>query len=289
MELLDYLRMVASFAAAPYQELPQIRGILLVGSAAYGVVDNYSDLDIILYYEELPSEEELHQARLKNGWDAPKWSMADSEQGSVMEAYDLGGVECQFAHCSIGAIEQEMNSILVDLDPDTPNQKALSGLIYGVPLYGEDFIRRLKDRAAQFPYGLAKAMVERFLDFQALWLMSEKLKARDALLWKQQGLLQGAQNILGVLAGLNRVYYSTFQFKRMGEFINELRIRPQDLGRRIVEVCASSDSSIAVYRELVSDVVKLVEDHMPEVDVSAVRRRLDRVEQPWAPEPLPPR
>ena len=85
--------------------------------------------------------------------------------------------------------------------------------------------------------------------------------------------MEGCLNVLGVLAGLNRRYYSTFQFKRARAFEATLPLAMPD-GRR-----ASSGRS-APLREaarrltgeleaLVAETVALVEAHLPGVDTLA--------------------
>jgi hypothetical protein len=40
------------------------------------------------------------------------------------------------------------------------------------------------------------------------------------------------RDIVGVLAALNRLYFSTFEFKRAGRFLSRLDIAPPDLAAR---------------------------------------------------------
>lgn len=42
-----------------------------------------------------------------------------------------------------------------------------------------------------------------------------------------------AQHLLGVIAGLNRRYYSPFQLKRVHRFVNQLDIAPADFSDRL--------------------------------------------------------
>jgi hypothetical protein len=80
-----------------------------------------------------------------------------------------------------------------------------------------------------------------------------------------------------VLAGLNRLYYSTFQFKRMRRFVAAMGIAPAALADRIeAMLVAEPAAAIAALERLVGEVVDLVERHMPEADTAAVRRALAR-------------
>ena len=55
---------------------------MITGSVAEGLCDEYSDCEMILYYDELPSEEELHLARQQNQGSEPLWSLGNLQDGS---------------------------------------------------------------------------------------------------------------------------------------------------------------------------------------------------------------
>jgi len=55
---------LAGRLAAGYVAQTSPRAVLLVGSTAAGFADAYSDIDLIAYYDDLPSQEQLDSARL---------------------------------------------------------------------------------------------------------------------------------------------------------------------------------------------------------------------------------
>ncbi len=71
------------------------------------------------------------------------------------------------------------------------------------------------------------------------------MAARDAALWMQQRVIESSHNILAILAGLNHVYFSTFQFKRMHAFVADLRIAPENLAARIEALLVAAPSVAA--------------------------------------------
>ena len=94
--------------------------------------------------------------------------------------------------------------------------------------------------------------------------------------------MESAQNILGVLSGLNRLYFTTFQFKRMHRFIEQMTIAPSNFGDRIENLFQLEPSVAVIELEaLVRETVELVELHMPQVDTSTAKQRLGWRQQPW--------
>ncbi|MEI8281511.1 MAG: hypothetical protein WCG75_03805 [Armatimonadota bacterium] len=284
--LLPLLQKLVDKVVAPYAKMPQTRAILSIGSVSYGIVDKSSDIDIALYYDELPSDEQLTDAMIQNGAEKLNWQIGSRAEGGLIDSYMVYGVECQFAHTTLAAMDHDMDSILVDLDVDNPFQKALSGVMAGVTIMGDDLIQQYKLRASNYPEALQTAMVNRFMNFQPLWAIEDRMSVRDAELWRMQALVEGSYNLLGVLAGLNRLYYSSFQFKRMHAFVDQMQWKPQDLANRITSVFKGHPNASQEFRSLVAETVALVEQHMPTIDTTVVHTRLNREVHRWNPQTL---
>ncbi|MGG6268451.1 hypothetical protein ACQ4M3_19345 [Leptolyngbya sp. AN03gr2] len=259
-----------------------MKAAMTPGSVAEGLSDEFSDCDMSVYYDELPSEEELDWARRQNQGSERLWVMGDRSEGGFAESYIVNGVECQFGHVTIAQWEKDILNILQGFDVQTPLMKAMSGTLIGIPLHGEALIQKWKSQISNYPDGLAQAMVQHYLKFFAIWGVQEKLGRRDTTVWYYQILVESAQNLLGVLSGLNRLYYSTFQFKRMNRFIQQMTIAPENLSDRL-ETLFRLEPAIAVLQleALVQETVTLVEIQMPQIDVSAMKQKIGQRQQPW--------
>jgi predicted nucleotidyltransferase len=274
---------LAEHLAARYRYLPIAQASMVTGSVADGLSDFYSDIDMAVYYSELPSEEDLAKVRQTlTGSSERRWLLGDREKGTLIESFAVGGVECQVIHSTTEAIQEQINSILLEHQVVTPTHKAMSGLLKCIPFFGEDLIQSWKTRIAQFPEPLAEKMVRHYLNFFPIWGLTHQFTQRDARLFYQQSLLEAVQNLLGLLSGLNRVYYSTFQFKRSRKFTQTLKIAPEGLYERL-ERLFELDVSVAgaELEALVQETLALVEAHMSQVDTQPARRRIGWRQQPW--------
>ncbi len=269
------------------------RAALLTGSAAVGDSDRYSDLNLILYYDTLPAEHAVEAAREQLAATDVKPLDAPTTR-EFGEAYSVGGVECQVGHVIIAAWEGdmasvleglEMASVLEGLEVESPIQQALGGLLEGVALHGDDLVCHWQAKATDYPDALAQAMVKHYLRFFPLWYVADRLALRDATIWEQQVLVESAQRILGVLAGLNRFYYSTYQFKRTRAFVGKMRIAPARLADRL-EALFGGDRAAAIQEleNLVRETVDLVGSHMPELDTAHIQLYMGEWVRPWSPE-----
>jgi predicted nucleotidyltransferase len=282
-EASQYLLSIAKQNVKAYITNPKVQAAMVTGSVAEGLSDHYSDIDMSIYYDELPSQEELEIARLQNQGSERIWILGDTNEGVFGEAYFVNGVECQIGHTTIAIWEKDMATVLEQLDVTSWVQKALSGILICIPLHGEELIQKWKTEAANYPDALARAMVEKHLRFFSIWSVpADYFITRDATLFKYQMLVEAVQNILGVLAGLNRLYYSTFQFKRMGKFIEQMNIAPKNLSTRLDNLFHTQSPTTAnQLKELVQEIVNLVELHMPQIGTSQVRNKLGKCKQAW--------
>jgi hypothetical protein len=275
------LRALAARLAQPYAALPQCRAIILTGSAAEGVSDYYSDLDVILYYDQLPPEADLLAASVTNG-AANRSPIVPRSDEAFLEHYWVDGVECQFAHSTVAEWEAEMKAVLGDLDVTSPIQKALGGMEEAIPLYGEPLMRQWQAHLVNYPDALAEAMVRQNLAFYPLWALLERLETRDGTIWVTQMKVDNAHALLGTLAGLNRVYFSSFQFKRTRHFAEKLAIAPPNFADRLEAAFhAEVAEAAAILHALVTETVDLVEAYMPQIDTSWARRGLARRDAGW--------
>lgn len=279
----DYLVALGRTLLEPYVALPSTRAAMITGSAAEGVSDFHSDLDMTVYYEsELPSEEALERVRISNGAPSRAWLLGDRAEGGIAEAYELNGIQVQIGHITIEAWEQEIAEVLERFNCSTPLHKAMSGTLDCVTVSGGPLMDRWKERIADYPDGLQQAMVTHHLQFFPVWSMPHLADSRDATLWLQQTRLESAFNILGVLAGLNRRYFSTFQFKKMRGFLEPMTVLPPRCADRIEDVVVlPAVPAGEALESLVRDVVLLVEEVLPGVDVSQARRRLGYRRPAW--------
>jgi hypothetical protein len=274
--LLDMARALT----AAYTAHTRPRAVMLVGSTALQLTDNYSDIDLIAYYDVAPSPEQLDAARLVIG------AQAYTRPGPHVENYILRGVECQVGHFVIDEFEQRLSTVLDHAEPESSVHKELMGLVDARALHGRDLIERWQLQAGHFPQRLRVTMAEHYLaKMFPVWYCREALSRRDTRLWLEQELLQIAICILGVLAGVNQVYFSPLQLKRTHRFAATLKASPTRLADRLealFDVC--TDEAVKHVEQLVAETLEVVRTELPEADIGVLRHQPDERQAPW---PIP--
>jgi hypothetical protein len=118
--------------------------------------------------------------------------------------------------------------------------------------------------------------------YPAVWALHDRLETRDGTIWRTELMVSVAHNLLGTLAGLNRRYFSPFQFKRMRRYAQKLTIAPRDFADRLESVFHTDSEAASLELEaLAKETVELVEQHMPQIDTSRAKRRIGWRPQAW--------
>jgi hypothetical protein len=257
---------IAERNAAAYVAHTQPRAILLTGSVAEGLADESSDIDMIVYHDELPSAEQLDRAARQIG-------PTSRDRPTYGESFRVDGVECEVGHFLVGETERRMGTVLVDLEVDTLVHKGLMGIVAGRALHGESLIEAWQARCAAFPEGLRRAMAEHYIKQQfAFWYIEGYWATRDARLWLHKVLVETGFNILGILAGVNRLYFSTFQFKRLQRFVDQMQVAPVHLAQRLDHVYLASEAEATREAEqLMRETLEIAQQHLPGLDTSSLR------------------
>lgn len=275
-----HLRGIASRIVGEALRRGPLRAALLTGSAGRGDSDCYSDLDLILYVDELPTDEVVAGIRTAvGGGDATR---RDRTQHACGEEFELGGIRIELPFITVARIEAHLDQVLDRAEEiDTPLQKVLLGVIEGLPLQGAELIGQWRDRLRDYPEPLRRAMIERHWSFYALWYNADAMAARDSELWRLDALLEASFNILAVLAGLNRIYFSRFQLKGLRKLVGQMTLSPPDLADRLESLFRiAPERAVVELERLIDETRMLVAAELPELDLTLPFPPGTR-KQPW--------
>ena len=283
---------LAKEVARIYSGDPRVLAVMAGGSVSRGCADEYSDVEIGVFWDTPPSDADRRDAARRMGGDVWKFDPSGgpraSEHIGLSEA-TVGSVRYRGTamvspvHMTVDMAEEWIGDLIDDLDTAPQKYELAAAVRYGVPLYGHDQVGRWKDKAASFPERLALKLVQ-----QNLWLgpwfnraayvaRGDHLVAAQQLVWMQQG-------IVNVLAALNREYLPSVEHKWVDWLLERLEIKPDRCADRLRGTFATGDLGEAV-RDLVElgmEVIDLVEEHLPEVDETPLFEDHPWVTTSWA-------
>jgi predicted nucleotidyltransferase len=276
-----HLRAFAGRIAEVVVEEVAPRSVLLTGSAATGEADFYSDVDLIVYCDDPPTEEGIGAVIERFGGEDRRhiYRRTEDEHG---ESAELRGIQCQLAFVTVRCADAEVARVLAGEELESPLQKAVEGILDGIPLHGPELIERWRERVAAYPDSLRRAMIERHWRFFPLWYVERQIAARDTFLWRKQIVVEAAFDLLAVLAALNRLYFTRFQLKRMRTLVGRMRLAPPDLANRIERLLELDGEGAAHELErLVAETRALVAAELPDLELR-LRLPVGARREPWS-------
>ncbi len=284
-------RLIAEQIAPRYCENPHVAAAVVGGSVAKGWADEFSDLELAVLWVEAPSDSERKQAIGKLDCDIWKFDPYDpGRRGAAIEhlglrSIEIGGkrqdgtVMVSVQHLTVGEVEAYLEDVVNHWETTVEKQTLVYAIQYWLPLQGERLVDAWRARAAQYPAGLARKMVQENL-WMGPWFYPEAYAARNDRLVLYRHFCMTAQRLLCVLLGLNRIYHPSHEYKWTEHVVQKMRIAPPDLARRLKEVFGGD--LLTGGQELISlihETLGLVEREMPEIDTGRERHRW----QDWHP------
>lgn len=279
---------------ASYAANPRVATVLIAGSVSRGHADRYSDVELMIGWNEPPSDAERHAVvepfaadlnllPFDDEWEC--WQ-EDVFVGRAADDAASSGVLVEAVGQLTSTIERRLADIVERHEPNLDKQTTVHALLHGIPLHGEELIGAWRGRALPYPRELAIAMVNRYgqINYFADW--QRFLERGENLLLIHERFTQVERQLLLVLQAINGRYHA--KFKWLDRVIEELAIAPPNLGERLRAVQTTEIPAAA--RELsllVEEVYDLVEAHLPEIDILRLRQIFRWERHPWeSPPPI---
>ena len=269
----------ATQVAHYYQSNPNIEAIILGGSTARGHSDQFSDIELGMFWNQAPTEEErrsaveMMQADLIRIYpyfpDEEVWC-DDFMLGRIIPDQSKTGVLIEVAHHTTELVDRVLAEVTQHYDPDENKHNLISGLLDGVPFKGETLVNRWKKSARAYPEELRLAVVKKHAQIDHFWRWQMFMERGPNFMLLYQMFSQVEMKILHMLLGLNRVYY--FGFKWMDQVIERLDVSPPHLLRRMNLVYVEPpQKAVTILTELVDETYDLIQTSLSGLDISWYR------------------
>ena len=252
----------------PYRERAAIA--VLGGSVAQVVADRWSDIDTIVYWDNID-----------RGWletpraaaDGTRFTWVEHYPGNAcLEQYRFGTVKADVAHVRLGWLDELIDGTLSGESFDTTSLDVLRGVEESIVLFGEERYEPIRARVLDYPEALRRAMVEAHLKLTPSWIYDGMGRDRGDLVVFYEYVLATMRNVVGILAGINRVYVAPDKLKRVGAVVGRMALTPPDAAVRLDRLLELPREQVrAELDDLVAATLDLVESELPDVDTTGAR------------------
>jgi len=259
-----------------YAQNPKVAAVVVAGSVGHGRADDYSDIELDIFWHEPPTDVERQQPIQQLKAEIIEfWPLEDDEWS---EDFLVGPVQCDISNFLVDTIDRTIPDVLAG-DTAVLKQCRMAGLRHGLAVYGREQIEQWQAQITPYPEALRRAMVAENLNFNALgiWYMRDVLVARQDWLMLADVLVRMQRRIMGALLGLNGVYLAHPGFKWLNETIGEMSLAPSELATRLQQINhCTPPAAIAPLHQLLEETIALAEQELPDMDWSGAKRGISR-------------
>jgi hypothetical protein len=252
-------------------EFNEIKAIVIAGSVARDYADQYSDVEIPIFWETLPE-------------DANRHAIVSALNAEFLYAYDgparedqllINGLQVDLWHIPVAREEEVLEAVLHQHQSDLSSLNALDTVRCCIPLYGHEIVREWKRRAQEYPDELAQKIIQEHLaSFSTGELFILAQRNNPTAFYAQLSHLQ--QEIFLVLLALNQCYFPTFKW--MYQALEPMQVKPQAIGQRFRWAYETSYAdAIAATKQILEETLRLVEKQFPQMNLASVYRHLTYV------------
>jgi len=246
-----------------------VKAIVVAGSVARNYADEYSDLEIPIFWDTLPDDTKRHaivntlNAAFLHAYDGP----------SAEDQLLINGFQVDLWHITVAHEDAIIDTVLRCHNLDLSSLNALDTIRSCIPLHGDGVVQSWKHRAQEYPEELAKQILQEHLaSFSTGELFILAQRDNPTAFYAQLSHLQ--QEIFLVLLALNRSYFPTFKW--LYQSLESMQVKPEAVGQRLRQVFgASYEEAIADTKQILEETLHLVEKQFPQIDTAPIYRRLN--------------
>ncbi|MDE4085855.1 DUF4037 domain-containing protein [Planococcus maritimus] len=266
------LKNLAVQAAEQYAQIPSVEAVMLGGSVSRDWQDEFSDIELLIFWKQAPLDEERQQIIHQLGGELLEFHPYEEQEWA--ETYTVNGVKFEISSFLTETIRQTIHQVTRDLDSNPDKQCIAAAVQHGVPLYGKAAIEQLKKQVEHYPLELQEKVINQYSDFGSRWNNREALVHRKDWLMFYKVVVSVESNIMGLLFGLNRQFIPHPAFKWQRNTLALMDIKPDNCAARLENVFFQEPSeAIKELEALIEEIFGLVQQELPQIDISSAARK----------------
>ena len=218
----------------------QQKRLCLSGSPAYGLADAYSDIDVVMFWQEIPSDDE----RIKIGQRYGHVHVIDSfnhvAEFSLQDATEVlhigdNKLKLDITHKSIAAQNQMIDEVTIGLDTNPTKLAQIRNISNGVEIKGETVFDTWRNRYHPMPSALVEKLLDKYLHFWAYQPLQKLVIERNDPLFARQLMSDSCEKIIKAVCVMNG-QYPPDKSKHLNYLLKGLE-HPSATYERIQQIC----------------------------------------------------
>ncbi|WP_047984383.1 DUF4037 domain-containing protein [Ornithinibacillus californiensis] len=263
------LKKLASDISKIYELNPKVEAVLLGGSVSRNWYDQYSDIELFVFWKESPTDGDRKTPIVKLEGDIIDFHPYEDQEWS--ETYITKGVKLEISNFLTDTINEVIKDVILSFNTDLDKQCIVATLHNGVSLSGDLIIKGMKEKVNKYPNELSVAMIKENIHLGNRWNNREALLNRKDWLMLYKVMVDVQTKIMGILFGLNRQYVHHPAFKWQKHTLKSMIITPENICTRLESIFLEDPStSIRELEVVIQDIYELIQREQPKIDLSSV-------------------
>ncbi|MFB7140453.1 DUF4037 domain-containing protein [Gottfriedia sp. NPDC056225] len=261
------LKTLATDISIIYKKNPKVEAVLLAGSVSRNWEDAFSDIELLIFWKEEPTDEDRKTPiQILNGNIIDFHAFEEDEWA---ETYITKNVKLEISSFLTKTIERVIDEVILNFETSFDLQCLIASIYYGVPLYEEDLISKLKERVSEYPKELSEAMILEHIDFGNRWNNRETLLSRKDWLMFYKVVVSVQTSIMALLFGLNRQYVIHPGFKWQKNTLDTMKKKPENILERLELIFTRKpEDGLKELELIIQEIYQLIQDEYPNIDLS---------------------
>jgi hypothetical protein len=290
---LTWRRRVGERVAMAYAESSKVAATALGGSVARGWADEFSDVEIFVFWSEAPtSAERVSAVERSRGSIDVSWFDAGAEErwltamranhgqvGQLWPYEDMEWSEHYFVdNLNIGVsgfLVSTVDNWVEDLTRGIPNDDAemvAATIVAQSPVTGEELLEAWASALTPYPQALALAVIERWLRPDEQWWSIGQLAAREDRPAFDAVLVGMQKRLIRLLLAANGTYLLDPKPKWTRKIATAFEHQPDDFVNRLERVQTSAPIAAArLLQQLIDETMETLTQLFPAIDIEQAR------------------
>jgi len=258
----------AKYLANQLATFDGVKAIIIAGSVSRGYADEYSDVEIPVFWGTLPDDSTRHaivaaiNGEFLHGYDGP------AREDQLL----IGGVQVDLWHISVAHEEEILDAVLHKHQFDLGTLNALDTIRSCIPIFGDEIVQIWKLRAQEYPIELAKRVIDKHLSsFSMGELFISAQRKNPTAFYAQLTHLQ--QEVFLILLALNQMYFPTFKW--LYPTLESMQFKPENISYRFRQAFeVSHEEALTDTKLILEEILHRVERSFPQIETAPIHRRL---------------
>lgn len=269
-EASRWRRELAGELAAFYSSHAEVRMVCLGGSAARGIADQWSDIDMIVYWNELDSEW-IRSRPLP----FPRTDLALHPAGTAIESYHFDGLKVDFGHVRLSDWEEWVKPLLSRSEPELDMIESVGGFLSSLVFHGETEYNRLESLFSSYPPSLSRHVILKNLSFFVKGYLAGQCYERGDIPAYHEGMQAMLKKLVNIIAALNGYWYYAGEFRWLRHHIGRMALKPQGFSwDSLVWILDNpGPQAVAMLDDYQDSILSMVAERFPELAGRVEKRR----------------